>query len=238
METGDIDILSQPEPESPVVETSKESPRPSLLLTPEQVMEGFDRVIQLYPYTPSLSMWRAWEVASYKRYTLREPALDVGCGDGVFFRLVWPEVRDVVGVDHDAGVVAMAQKSGVYREVLHAPARQIPVEPGLFKSAFANCSLEHMDGVGEVLREIYRSLEPGGDVLLSVGTDKLLQCGTRCRIWAWSLGGVGLDSKVVNDYCRGYHHYVNPFRRRPLDETFDRGWFWGNRAYTPIVSRR
>ncbi len=46
-----------------------------------------------------------------------ERILDLGCGDGAFFRLLWPHLADVVGVDLDPAAVEAARQSGVYREV-------------------------------------------------------------------------------------------------------------------------
>jgi hypothetical protein len=39
-------------------------------------------------YVANTDIWRAWEYAACYSFTLPEPVLDVGCGDGYFFRLV------------------------------------------------------------------------------------------------------------------------------------------------------
>jgi len=64
----------------------------------DEVLAGYDALADIYCHVPPLIMWRAWEVAGYRKYRLPEPVLDVGCGDGRFFRRVFPEIRDVVGV--------------------------------------------------------------------------------------------------------------------------------------------
>src|SRR5690554_5202166 len=121
------------------------------LLTMDKVLAGFDAVSQLYPYVPSLCLWRAWEYTAYRHHTLPEPVLDIGCGDGRFFKLIWPQLSNVVGLDIDTDIVKIAQKSGVYKEVIIAPANQLPVPVQSFASVFANCSLEHMDYLPKVL---------------------------------------------------------------------------------------
>src|SRR3954470_3626147 len=119
------------------------------LLAPEDVLAGYDAIAALYPHIPPMCVWRGWEYAGYRRYNLDGPVLDVGCGDGQVFRLLWPHVRDVVGVDMDPAAVDAARNSGVYRAAHQVPADRMDslIPPGAFASAFANCSLEHMDDV-------------------------------------------------------------------------------------------
>ncbi|MDB5290026.1 MAG: Methyltransferase type 11 [Phycisphaerales bacterium] len=176
------------------------------LLTNEEVLAGFDAVSALYPYTPSLCMWRAWEIAAYRRCRLAPPVLDLGCGDGAFFRLAWPGVMDVTGVDMDAAAVHAARASGIYRDVVLAPAQSLLVAQGHFMSAFANCSVEHMDDLPRVFRGIWLSLRPGGEFLFSVITRTLLEWNPLPPL-AQRLGGSA--DKVRADY-RDYHHYGSP----------------------------
>ena len=117
-------------------------PTKTVLLTRDQVLAAYDEVAALYPHIPPLAAWRSWELAGYRRYQLVEPVLDLGCGDGRYFRLVWPDVRDVVGVDIDPETAARARGTGVYREVHVAAAHRLPFRPGAF------ASLEVWDGPG------------------------------------------------------------------------------------------
>jgi SAM-dependent methyltransferase len=178
------------------------------LLSLEEVLAGYDAVNQLYPYVPPMCIWRAWEYAAYQRYTLPEPVLDIGCGDGQFFQLVWPQIRDVVGMDIAPSVAEAARQSGVYREVHMAPAHRMPVPLESFASAFANCSLEHMDHLPEVLSSICRSLRPEGLFLLSVVTDKFLEWAALPLL----VDRIGEPSwaRALQANYEAYHHLVNP----------------------------
>jgi SAM-dependent methyltransferase len=172
-------------------------------LHPDEVSAGYQALAQLYPYVPSLLLWRGWEFAAYRRYALPEPSLDVGCGDGRFFRLLWPQIRDVVGVDSDPQAAEAARQSGVYRGVYVAPAHQLPLDSATFSSAFANCSLEHMDNLTDVLGEIYRCLCDGGVFVFSVITDTLIE---------WLTRSPSMDDSEANslqDEFVSYHHIVN-----------------------------
>lgn len=193
------------------------------LLSLEEVLIGYDAVSQLYPYVPSMCVWRAWEYAAYQRYTLSEPVLDIGCGDGRLIRLVWPRLHDVVGLDMDASVVDAARRSGVYREVHVAPAHQLPVLPGSFASAFANCSLEHMDNLPAVLESICHSVRPGGSFLLSVVTEKFLEWAT-LPLLVEQVGELERARALQVEY-EAYHHLVNPLPPQMWREQLEKASF-------------
>src|SRR5712691_2122802 len=193
------------------------------LLSLEEVLIGYDAISQVYPHVPSLCTWRAWEYAAYQRYTLPEPVLDVGCGDGSFFRLVWPQLRDVVGVDMDASVADGARRSGVYREVHVAPAHQLPVLPESFASAFANCSLEHMDNLPAVLESICRSIRLGGPFLFSVVTEKFLEWAT-LPLLVDQIGELQ-RARALQVAYEAYHHLVNPLPPQVWREQLEKAGF-------------
>jgi SAM-dependent methyltransferase len=182
-------------------------------LTSAEVLAGYDAVCKLYPYIPSMSIWRAWEYAAYQHFKLAEPILDIGCGDGSFFHLVWPNLVNAIGVDMDTDVTTIARRSGIYREVINSSAFKISFPSKSFDSVFANCSLEHMDRLSDVLGKIYGCLRPGGMFAFSVVNEKLVE---------WSPLPLLIASACDSDYARiiqtkyeNYHHLVNPL---PVDK--------------------
>jgi SAM-dependent methyltransferase len=171
----------------------------------DEVLSGYSAVSQLYRYIPSMVIWQGWEYAAYQ---LSELVLDVGCGDGRFFRQVWPRIRDVVGVDIEPGIVEAARRSEVYRRVHMAPAHLMPVQSESFASVFANCSLEHMDRLPEVLNSVWRSLRSDSLFLLSVETDKFLEWAT-LPLLVDQLGE-SEQALILRTQFEAYHHLVNP----------------------------
>jgi SAM-dependent methyltransferase len=177
------------------------------LLADQHVLAAYDQVAELYPYAPSLSLWRAWEYAAYRTHALQEPVLDVGCGDGQWFRLVWPEIGDVSGIDLEPAAVERARRSGVYRQVWQADAAAMPVAAGAFGSVFANCSLEHMDNIETVIGNVYRALRPGGTFIFSVVTDKI-DTWFSPTVLAEALGAEARARDRYEEWL-AYHHLVN-----------------------------
>ena len=187
--------------------------QPTVQLKFQEVMDAFRSLENIYPGVLPLTMWRAWEVAAYRRFKLAEPVLDLACGDGSFFRLTWPEIRDVVGIDLDKGAAERAQSSGVYRTVENVSASELPFENNSFESVFSNCALEHMDDIEGVLREANRVLRQKGQFLLSVVTDHFLDW-TPLPFLTGVLGFPERWAALQEDYL-SYHHLRNPF---PVEE--------------------
>jgi len=173
-----------------------------------EVLAGYRALSGLYPKILPMIIWRGWEYAAYRKYTLDEPVLDLGCGDGEFFRLVWPHVHNVIGVDYEEAVAKRARTSGVYREVLCCRAHEIPFKQSSFSAVFANCSLEHMDCLDDVLRAVSLSLRPGGKLLCSVVTEHFCTWMT-LPLLVEVLGIQELSNNVRGQYL-SYHHLVNP----------------------------
>ena len=180
----------------------------SFTLRNEDVLQGYDAVSTLYPYIPPLSHWRAWEYAAYQKYQLDGRVLDLGCGDGRYFRLIWPHASEVVGVDMNPGVAELGKQSGVYREVHVASAHQLPEASESFDHVFANCALEHMDHLDAVLAEIYRCLKPGGSLLCSVVTDRFVQWSLLPNLFLIA-GFDDVAARLQKDFL-AYHHLANP----------------------------
>lgn len=174
----------------------------------DEVLRGYDAVCPLYAYVPSLSHWRAWEFAAYQKYALDGRCLDLGCGDGRYFSLLWPRADDVVGVEIDPVVAKLGEDSGVYRQVHVAPAHCVPEPDASFDHVFANCSLEHMDHLDAVLTEIHRCLKPGGSLLCSVVTERFVEWAMLPNLVA-EAGFAAAASALRADFVN-YHHLMNP----------------------------
>jgi ubiquinone/menaquinone biosynthesis C-methylase UbiE len=192
----------------------------SKILFGEDVLNGYDAVSALYPHIPSLNHWRAWEYAAYRHYRLAGRILDLGCGDGRYFRLIWPDATEVVGVDMNPEVAESGRRSGVYRRVHVVPAHQLPETDASFEHVFANCSLEHMDHLDTVLAEIHRCLKPGGILLCSVVTDRFVQWSLLPALFA--MAGFNNAATAVQEDFLDHHHLANPLSVDEWAKRFNR----------------
>jgi ubiquinone/menaquinone biosynthesis C-methylase UbiE len=190
------------------------------ILLADEVLRGYDAVCALYPHVPPLSHWRAWEYAAYQHYRIDGRVLDLGCGDGQYFRLLWPQVKDAVGVDMEPVVAELGRNSGVYRAVHVAPAHQVPEPDASFDHVFANCSLEHMDHLDAVLAEIARCLKPGGTLVCSVVTNRFVEWSV-LREFVQLAGFENAADKLRKEFLE-WHHLANPLTVDGWAQSFER----------------
>jgi len=193
------------------------------VLASQAVLRGYEVVSALYPHVPPLSHWRAWECAAYASFRIDGRVLDLGCGDGRYFRLVWPDADNVVGVDREEGVAQAGMRSGVYRTVHVAEAHEVPEQDESFDHVFANCSLEHMDHLDAVLAEIFRCLKPGGSLLCSVVTDRFVQWNLLPHL-VETAGFKAASTNLATDFL-DFHHLVNPLSAEEWKKRFQAAGF-------------
>lgn len=96
--------------------------------------------------------------------------VDVGCGDGRHVREAARRGCFSVGVDYDATELrkARARLGGAAVDLVVADASRLPFRDGAFEAAICTETLEHLrDDVG-AMREIARTLVPGGRLLGAV----------------------------------------------------------------------
>ncbi len=95
---------------------------------------------------------------------LSEPVLDVGCGDGHFASIAFPNPL-TTGIDPAASVLREARRQGAHRLVVQAVGDALPYADGSFSTIVSNSVLEHIPDVDTVLAEIARVLQGPEPVL-------------------------------------------------------------------------
>lgn len=142
-------------------------------------MSDLDLLVDLYPWKPSLALFRALERREVRRYAthLAEPILDLGCGDGQINRSFF-KGRDSVGIDWDHRLLPYARTR--MTKIVQADARHLPFGNDSCGTVFGNCSVEHMPDIDLCLAEAARVLRPGGIFLATVPS------GDWKRLYAWN----------------------------------------------------
>ncbi len=117
------------------------------------------------------ALLRAVEAQFYQKWLpLAGPVLDVGCGDGHFASVAFPEPL-TAGIDPAAGILAEAHRRQAYRLLAQARGDALPFADGYFATVVSNSVLEHIPDVEATLAEIARVLQVGGRFLFCVPGD-------------------------------------------------------------------
>ncbi|MCC7243960.1 MAG: glycosyltransferase, partial [Acidobacteria bacterium] len=94
------------------------------------------------------------------------PVLDLGCGDGHFAAAVGGGFD--VGLDPDAASIGEARRRGAHRALVRADGTSMPFGNRTFGTIVANSTLEHVESLDAVIREVARVLRPGGRLVMTV----------------------------------------------------------------------
>jgi SAM-dependent methyltransferase len=169
-----------------------------------------------------LAFERAFECHILSQQEFSRPILDVGCGDGIFAKMLFDEKVDT-GIDPLAYELEYAKKTNKYDELIEAFGDKIPKPDNHFSSAFSNSVLEHIPDLDSVLKEVHRVLKPGGAFYATIPTNYFDKHSFVSRV----ICGLGLKklgaryTSFFNSFWKHYHFYD----RAGWENMFERNGF-------------
>ena len=141
------------------------------------------------------------------------PILDIGCGDGHFASVLFPDGADV-GLDPGLADLSEARSRGVYRLLTAADSGVMPFADRRFRSVVSNCVFEHIPNIDATVAEIARVLEPGGVFATTVIGEHFREFLTDAAAWR----RLGLSA--------AHRTYVDWFNRKAVHFHFDSPAVW------------
>ncbi len=93
--------------------------------------------------------------------------LDVGCGTGLNASFLKAAGHSVTGVDISPVAIERFTGQGFEGFVCDVSAQSLPLDDGTFDLAYASEVIEHCTDTETFLRELFRVLRPGGELILS-----------------------------------------------------------------------
>ena len=159
---------------------------------------------------------RSIEAAILSEVAFARPVLDVGCGDGHFASVLFPEGAHT-GLDPGIEECAESRWRGIYRFVVRGDSGAMPFPSGTFASAISNCVFEHIPDVERTVREIARVVRPGGTFACTVISEKFSEFLTDRRAW----------SRL--NLSRAREAYLAWFNRKSVHYHFDPPSVWRGR---------
>lgn len=132
----------------------------------------FETYLDEFPDSPSLVLVRSAEAKNLPILFLKQPILDLCCGDG-FFSLTLG-LRNISGCDISGSAIELARVKGIYNDLKVCDVRKLPYEDNSFNTILSNCALEHVEEVDVALLETSRVLTNGGHLIMTVPSQILL----------------------------------------------------------------
>ena len=155
-----------------------------------------------------LALERSLECDILSKKTFARPILDIGCGEGIFARVLFDEKIDV-GIDPNARELKRARELDAYDELIECFGDKIPKPSDSYNTIFSNSVLEHISDIEPVLKEVRRLLCGNGNFYVTLPTDMFDRYGIVSRM----LMGVGMENaserfrRFYNGFWKHYHYY-------------------------------
>jgi SAM-dependent methyltransferase len=153
----------------------------------------------------ALAFERVVECRILSTMPFERPILDIGCGEGLFAKMLFAEKIDT-GIDPNPREIERARELDAYHELIVCKGDAISKPGGHFRTIFSNSVVEHIPDLEPVLREAYRLLPPGGRLYLTVPSDRF----DRYTVVNQVLSCAGLEklaARFRSFYNRFWKHY-------------------------------
>lgn len=164
----------------------------------------------------ALAFERVMECRILAGQPFERPVLDIGCGEGLFAKILFAEPLDT-GIDPNPRELARARELGAYAELIECRGDAIPKADGSYRTILSNSVIEHIPDIQPVLREAFRLLAPGGRLYLTVPSDHFDEY-TWISQFLSVLGLKELRRRYGDFFNRfwAHYHYHTPERWREI----------------------
>ncbi len=170
------------------------------------------KFLKVYWLRPGLALWRSIETDTIqkairnisiakqeKNLQILNPAIDLGCGDGIFSWMLWGGNFDIgfdcyrtrmsstaqhinyktkkpcfffdTGLDMDFNSLKRAKNIGAYKKYIQADMLSLPFKNHSFNTVFCNGVIEHQQDLTAILSEIKRIIKPYGRFITTVSVE-------------------------------------------------------------------
>ena len=148
---------------------------------------------RFFLYRPWIPVCKSIEAGVIGGMNLKEPVLDIGCGNGLFGEYCFNKKIDV-GLDYDKNAVREAKTRNIYDKLEVADARNLPFADESFNTIISVCAVEHIPELDKVLESAWRVLKKDGEFIFTVPS---VQFGSYLAASRF-LAALGLKKKAVS----------------------------------------
>lgn len=153
----------------------------------------------------ALAFERILECRILSKQPFEQPVLDVGCGEGLFAKVLFADKIDT-GIDPNTKELSRARELGGYEELLECRGDAIPKPDGSYRTILSNSVVEHIPEILPVLKEAHRLLAPDGRLYLTVPSNRFDEY-TWISQFLLLLGLKNLQKRFGKSFNRFWAHY-------------------------------
>jgi len=157
--------------------------------------------------------------------------LEIGCGSGLNLPFYHPRVREILALEPDPNLLAMARRvenSGIHVNFIEASAEAIPLDDRSVDAVVTTWTLCTIPGSAVALSEMHRVLKPNGRLLFvehGLSPDRGVRWwqDSLTPIWRRISGGCHLNRPIrsmIEDAGFGIDHIETGYMRGPKPMTF------------------
>ncbi len=166
-----------------------------------------------------ISLFRAHELYSVEPYIslLKDPILDLGCGDGFISKLLFGR-QLAYGIDPSPDAIRNADRIKAYGKTFIGDAHNIPLDDCSLGGIFSNCVLEHIPDIEPLIKEISRVLKPGA-YFIATALSPFYYSLNPVFSYAEKHGLIGVKNKMIKAE-NALHNHVSVLYVNEYDEIF------------------
>ncbi len=206
---------------------------------------GYDLIADKFSETRSKRFWADLEfIKDYAKAGDR--ILDFGCGNGRLLQLFENKNIEYFGADVSQKLVDLAQKKHtgpkIHFQKMDSDQLSLPFADNFFNTAYSIAVFHHIPGTKvrkELARELWRVIQPGGYVVLSVWNlwrsafaEELIRNWTKKAIGQSELDWNDFYISFKDNYGRIFNRYHHAFKESELKKLFSDAGFAIERCET------
>lgn len=135
------------------------------------------------------------------------PVLDAACGTGRHTRFLVEAGHEVIGIDSNEGMLAVARAKLPAVQFRRGDLRELPVDDASFRAVTCGLAFGHLPEIGPAVDELARVVEPGGLVAISAPHPFV----TAILGWRAPIFDADGNGYEVPEFGHGHGAYVDAF---------------------------
>lgn len=135
----------------------------------EKALRYYKEFLDIYPTSIYPLVVKAYELAFYDIYSMEEPSLELGTGDGYFTSRLYKNRKNKVTIASDltGSTLLQAERKEFYRKLAIIDAMNVALPDNCLSTIIMNNLIHHLPDRGSVLAEMHRILMPNGIFLFT-----------------------------------------------------------------------